>query len=92
MTRLLPYPLISAALLLLWLLANQAVTPGQILLGALAEHPSRDRAALPHGFGEHARKAFEIDRRVGRRHDGGQSGSRGPRGVRAGPKVVGQQG
>ncbi|MBB3974218.1 Na+/H+ antiporter subunit E [Hansschlegelia beijingensis] len=34
MTRLLPYPLLSAALLLLWLLANQTVRPGQILLGA----------------------------------------------------------
>jgi multicomponent K+:H+ antiporter subunit E len=35
MTRLLPYPRMSLGLLLLWLLLNQAVTPGQLLLGAL---------------------------------------------------------
>ncbi len=35
MTRLLPFPRLSIALLLLWLLLNQALTPGQLLLGAL---------------------------------------------------------
>jgi multicomponent K+:H+ antiporter subunit E len=33
MTRLLPFPLVSAGLLGLWLLLNQALSPGQILLG-----------------------------------------------------------
>jgi multicomponent K+:H+ antiporter subunit E len=33
MTRLLPFPLVSVGLLGLWLLLNQALTPGQILLG-----------------------------------------------------------
>ena len=32
MGRLLPYPLLSAALLLLWLLLNQTVSPGHLLL------------------------------------------------------------
>jgi multicomponent K+:H+ antiporter subunit E len=35
MTRLLPYPRLSAGLLLLWLLLNQALSPGQLLLGTL---------------------------------------------------------
>lgn len=35
MTRLLPFPLFSFCLLLLWLLLNQAVTFGHILLGCL---------------------------------------------------------
>lgn len=33
--RWLPNPLLSAALLLLWLMLNQSLAPGQILLGAL---------------------------------------------------------
>jgi multicomponent K+:H+ antiporter subunit E len=33
MTRLLPFPLASAGLLGLWLLLNQALSPGQIVLG-----------------------------------------------------------
>jgi multicomponent K+:H+ antiporter subunit E len=33
MTRLLPFPLVSAGLLGLWLLLNQALSPGQIVLG-----------------------------------------------------------
>jgi multicomponent K+:H+ antiporter subunit E len=33
MTRLLPFPLVSVGLLGLWLLLNQALSPGQILLG-----------------------------------------------------------
>jgi multicomponent K+:H+ antiporter subunit E len=35
MTRLLPFPRVSVALLLLWLLLNQALTPGHVLLGAI---------------------------------------------------------
>jgi multicomponent K+:H+ antiporter subunit E len=34
MTRLVPFPLASASLLALWLLLNQTLSPGQILLGA----------------------------------------------------------
>ena len=33
MTRLLPFPLVAAALLVLWLLLNQALSVGQVLLG-----------------------------------------------------------
>lgn len=33
MTRLIPFPIVSASLLVLWLLLNQAISPGQILLG-----------------------------------------------------------
>jgi multicomponent K+:H+ antiporter subunit E len=33
MTRLLPFPLITACLLVLWLLLNQAVSPGHLFLG-----------------------------------------------------------
>lgn len=35
MRRLLPSPLLSAALLLVWLLLNDTLAPGQLLLGAL---------------------------------------------------------
>jgi multicomponent K+:H+ antiporter subunit E len=35
MTRLLPFPIVSFCLLALWLLLNQAVTVGHILLGCL---------------------------------------------------------
>jgi multicomponent K+:H+ antiporter subunit E len=35
MTRLLPFPLVSAGLLGLWLLLNQTFSPGQILLGVV---------------------------------------------------------
>lgn len=35
MRRLLPSPLLSAALLLVWLLLNDTLAPGQVLLGAL---------------------------------------------------------
>ncbi|MBS0641129.1 MAG: Na+/H+ antiporter subunit E [Proteobacteria bacterium] len=35
MTRLLPFPLLSAGLLALWLLLNQTLSPGQICLGGL---------------------------------------------------------
>lgn len=34
MTRWLPYPALSVSLLAMWLLLNQAVTPGHLLLGA----------------------------------------------------------
>lgn len=33
MTRVLPFPLMSAGLLALWLLLNQTLSPGQVLLG-----------------------------------------------------------
>jgi multicomponent K+:H+ antiporter subunit E len=33
MRRLLPYPLVSAGLLVLWLLLNQALSPGHVLAG-----------------------------------------------------------
>ena len=33
MTRLIPFPIVSASLLVLWLLLNQAISPSQILLG-----------------------------------------------------------
>jgi multicomponent K+:H+ antiporter subunit E len=36
MIRLLPFPLVSAGLLIVWLLINQALSPGHILLGAAA--------------------------------------------------------
>jgi multicomponent K+:H+ antiporter subunit E len=36
MTRLLPFPLVSAGLFVLWLLLNQTVSPGHVLLGILA--------------------------------------------------------
>jgi len=35
MSWLLPYPLLSAALLLLWLLLNQSVSVGQVILGSV---------------------------------------------------------
>jgi multicomponent K+:H+ antiporter subunit E len=35
MTRLLPFPLVSAGLLILWLLLNQALSLGQLLLGSV---------------------------------------------------------
>lgn len=35
MRRLLPYPFVSAALLLLWLLLNESVAPGPMLVGAV---------------------------------------------------------
>jgi multicomponent K+:H+ antiporter subunit E len=35
MTRLLPFPFVSVCLLALWLLLNQAVTPGHVLLGCI---------------------------------------------------------
>lgn len=35
MTRLLPYPLVSACLLILWLLLNETVSPGHIVLGGV---------------------------------------------------------
>jgi multicomponent K+:H+ antiporter subunit E len=34
MTRLIPYPLLAASLLLMWLLLTQSFSPGQIALGA----------------------------------------------------------
>ena len=36
MTRLFPFPLASAGLLILWLMLNQTLAPGQIILGILA--------------------------------------------------------
>jgi multicomponent K+:H+ antiporter subunit E len=36
MTRLLPFPLVSASLLLLWLLLTGTFSPGQLLLGSAA--------------------------------------------------------
>ena len=36
MTRLIPHPLLAFALLILWLLLTQSLSPGKILLGALA--------------------------------------------------------
>jgi multicomponent K+:H+ antiporter subunit E len=36
MTRLVPYPLMSAALVAFWLLINQSVSPGHLVLGAAA--------------------------------------------------------
>jgi multicomponent K+:H+ antiporter subunit E len=35
MNGILPYPLLSATLLVLWLLLNQSVSPGQIVLGSI---------------------------------------------------------
>lgn len=35
MTRILPYPFLSTALLATWLLLNQSLSPGQVLLGIL---------------------------------------------------------
>lgn len=35
MSWLLPYPLLSAGLLALWLLLNQSVSPGQVVLGVI---------------------------------------------------------
>ncbi len=47
MTRLLPFPLVSAGLLVLWLLLNQTLSLGQILLGlAVALAGGRALAAL----------------------------------------------
>lgn len=34
MTRFLPFPVLTACLLVLWLLVNQALSPGHLLLGA----------------------------------------------------------
>ena len=36
MKRMLPFPLVSAALLVLWLLLNQTLSPGHLLLGGAA--------------------------------------------------------
>ncbi len=47
MTRWLPYPLLALALLTMWLLLNQSLAPGQLLLGAaVALFASRAMAAL----------------------------------------------
>ncbi|BBK41942.1 cation:proton antiporter [Allostella vacuolata] len=35
MSRILPYPALAAALLVMWLLLNQSVAPGQMLLGSI---------------------------------------------------------
>jgi multicomponent K+:H+ antiporter subunit E len=35
MMRILPYPILSACLLAMWLILNQSVSPGQILLGCM---------------------------------------------------------
>lgn len=35
MTRLLPFPVVSASLLLAWLLLNQTISPGHVLLGGV---------------------------------------------------------
>lgn len=57
MTKLLPFPLLSAALLALWLLLNQALSAGHLLLGSLVAlvggwafallEPSRARVRRP---------------------------------------------
>jgi len=36
MTRILPFPIASAGLLVLWLLLNQSLSPGHIILGGVA--------------------------------------------------------
>lgn len=36
MTRILPFPIASAGVLVLWLLLNQSLAPGHLLLGSLA--------------------------------------------------------
>lgn len=36
MTRLLPYPFVSASLFILWLLLNQTLSPGHLILGVIA--------------------------------------------------------
>lgn len=36
MTRLLPHPLLSGALFVLWLLLNQSLSPGQLIIGGAA--------------------------------------------------------
>jgi multicomponent K+:H+ antiporter subunit E len=36
MTHFLPFPLVSAGLLVLWLMLNQTLSPGHVLLGAVA--------------------------------------------------------
>jgi len=47
MTRWLPYPLLTLALLAMWLLLNQSLAPGQLILGtAVAVIASRAMAAL----------------------------------------------
>jgi multicomponent K+:H+ antiporter subunit E len=57
LARLLPYPLLSAVLALTWLLLNQSIAPGSVLLGALLGialgkvfdrlHPPKARARHP---------------------------------------------
>lgn len=49
MTRWLPAPRLSAALLLIWLLVNQSLSPGNLLLGAILAIviPNWFRAILP---------------------------------------------
>jgi multicomponent K+:H+ antiporter subunit E len=36
MTRILPFPIASAGILVLWLLLNQSLSPGHVLLGGIA--------------------------------------------------------
>src|SRR3546814_4068351 len=58
MSRLLPYPLLSLSLLALWLLLNQSLGPGHLLLGTVlavggglaltALEPPRTRIRRPH--------------------------------------------
>jgi multicomponent K+:H+ antiporter subunit E len=36
MTRLLPFPLVTGSLFVLWLLLNQTLSPGHLILGAIA--------------------------------------------------------
>src|SRR3546814_18264543 len=58
MSRLLPYPLLSLSLLALWLLLNQSLGPGHLLLGTVlavggglaltALEPPRTRLRRPH--------------------------------------------
>lgn len=66
MSRWLPSPLLSVALLLLWLMLNQSVAPGHLLLGAALGviAPLLARPLQPHGHAR-IRRPFALLRLLG---------------------------
>ena len=66
MNRWLPFPLLSAALLAMWLLLNQSVAPGHLLLGAgLAVAGGRVLALLQAPAGRTRRRALAAAQLLG---------------------------
>jgi Multisubunit Na+/H+ antiporter, MnhE subunit len=73
MKRLLPAPLLSVALFVLWLLLNQSLSPGNLLLaagGGVAGAPAHARAAAPAGAHSPPRHGAAAGSDGGGRHRG----------------------